>query len=76
MVAQIILFPYIELLNPIQKHIRENKGFDSTVVVAWTLEITRQRPFNIIQVEEKSIQGILDTGADKSCMAGKDWPGT
>lgn len=75
MVAQIILFPYIELLNPIQKHIRENNHY-STVVVAWTLEITRQRPLNIIQVEEKSIQGILDTGADKSCMAGKDWPGT
>ena len=24
----------------------------------------------------KNIQGLLDTGADRSCIAGKDWPGT
>ena len=71
-----MLLPYIYLPNPILKQTRGDEGFGSTEVSAWTQEITRQRPLKTIKVEGKNIQGLLDTGADRSYTAGKDWPET
>lgn len=28
----------------------------------------------MVRVNGKLIQGLLDTGADRTCIAGKDWP--
>lgn len=50
--------------------------FGSTEVVDWTQETTRQRPLKTVKVEGKHIQGLLDTGADRSCIAGKHKPET
>ena len=71
-----MLFPYIYLPNPILKQTRGDEGFGSTEVSAWTQEITRQRPLKTVKVEEKKIQGLLDTGADSCFTAGKNWRGT
>ncbi|XP_049563820.1 endogenous retrovirus group K member 7 Pro protein-like [Orcinus orca] len=43
-------------------------------MVFWIQEITRNRPLKTLKINEKNIQGLLDTGADSSCIAGKDWP--
>lgn len=72
-IAQIILLPYVNLPNPILMQSREGQ-FGSSDVVAWTQEITAARPFLEIHIQGKLIKGLLDTGADKTCIAGKDWP--
>lgn len=48
--------------------------FGSSDVVTWTQEITKDRPFLVIKLQGKPIKGLLDTGADKTCIAAKDWP--
>lgn len=73
-IAQLLLIPYVKTPNPILKQERGNQGFGSTEVVAWIQEITHQRPLKTIYVEGKAIKGLLDTGADRSCIAAKDWP--
>lgn len=74
-IAQIILIPYYYTPNPnLMKKRTEQLG--SSDVVAWTQGITSDRPFLTILVQGKAIKGLLDTGADKTCIAGKDWPST
>lgn len=45
-------------------------------MTALALEIIRQRPLKTLKVGRKIAQGLLDTGADRSCTARKYWPGT
>ena len=42
-------------------------------MVFWVTEITQKHPVKTILVSGKSVVGLLDTGADVSCIAGKDW---
>ena len=53
---------------------RKIKGFCSSDVAFWVTEIAQKRPMKNIFVSGKPILGLLDTGADISCIAGKDWP--
>ncbi|XP_049747655.1 endogenous retrovirus group K member 25 Pro protein-like [Elephas maximus indicus] len=53
---------------------RGDRGFGSSDVVFWLQEITQNRPMKVLLVEGKPINGLMDTGADVSCVAGKDWP--
>lgn len=48
--------------------------FGSSNVVAWVQEIQQNRPFKKIKLNGKTFKGLLYTGADKSCIAGKEWP--
>lgn len=73
-IAQLLLLPYLHLPNPILKGERGKGQFGSTDTVAWVQEINDQRPFKNIIINGRSFNGLLDTGADKSCIAGKDWP--
>lgn len=73
-IAQLLLLPYLQLPNPTSKGERGRGQFRSTNAVAWVQEINDQRPFKNIIVNGKSFMGLLDTGADRSCIAGKDWP--
>ena len=43
-------------------------------MVFWVTEITQKHPMKTILISGKSIVGLLDTGADFSCISGKDWP--
>ena len=36
-------------------------------------EITASRPLKDVLIQENKMSGLLDTGADISCIAGKDW---
>ena len=53
---------------------RQEKGFGSSDMVFWITEITQKCPMKNILVSGKSIVGLLDTGADVSCIAGKERP--
>lgn len=52
-IAQIILLPYIQLPNPVLRQTRGDKGFGSTELIAWTQEITKQRPLKTVKMEGK-----------------------
>lgn len=40
----------------------------------WVQQIHANRPTKQLFIQGKPINGLLDTGADVSCIAGKDWP--
>lgn len=40
----------------------------------WVQQIHADRPIKQLLIQGKPIDGLLDTGADVSCIAGKDWP--
>ena len=44
-VAQILLLNYLKTPNPVLRQQRGTGGFGSTEMVAWSQEITQQRPF-------------------------------
>lgn len=73
-IAQLLLLPYLKLPNPIIKEERGLEGFGSTNHVNWVQEISDSRPMLHISLNGKRFLGLLDTGADKTCIAGKDWP--
>lgn len=74
-IAQLLLLPYFTAIghNATQSE-RQTGAFGSSDMVFWITEITQKRPMKTILVSGKSIMGLLDTGADVSCIAGKDWP--
>ena len=38
------------------------------------LNSTEPRPFKDLLIQGNKMSGLLDTGEDVSCIAGKDWP--
>lgn len=73
-IAQLLLLPYLKLPNPIIKEERGSEGFGSTSHVHWVQEISDSRPMLHISLNGRRFLGLLDTGADKTCIAGRDWP--
>ena len=73
-IAQLLLLSYLKLPNPMLKANRGQGQFGSTDVVAWVQDIGAQRPFKMVRIKGRLLQGLLDTGADRTCLAGKDWP--
>ena len=73
-IAQLLLLPYVTMQSQVLDPNRGEKGFGSTDIVAWVQQITRERPMQDIKVNGKTFKGLIDTGADVSCIAGKDWP--
>lgn len=74
-IAQLLLLPYHNAIGQTAtQNERQDKGFGSSDMVFWVTEITKKRPMKSILVSGKSIEGLLDTGADVSCISGKDWP--
>ena len=76
-IAQLLLLPYhtaIEHKATQSSPERQEKGFGSSDMVSWITEITQKRPMKIILINGKAIAGLLDTGADVSCISGKNWP--
>lgn len=73
-IAQILLLPYLKLSGPELMADRGQGQFGSSDAVAWVAEIGQQRPMMTVKLNGRSFKGLLDTGADKTCIAGKDWP--
>ena len=74
-IAQLLLLPYHTAIgHTATQNERQDKGFGSSDMVFWITEITQKRPMKTILINGKSIVGLLDTGADVSCISGKDWP--
>lgn len=73
-IAQLLILPYLSLPNFTLKGERGDQGSGSTDLIAWVQKVSAQRPMRELYVEGKKIEGLIDTGADVSCIAGKDWP--
>lgn len=72
-ITQILLLNYVKLPNPVLKGQEGQEGFGFTEIVAWTQEITKERPFKVIKVNERPI-GLFNTETDRSCITGRAWP--
>ena len=74
-IAQLLLLPSLHDKFPAQAKERGEGGFGSTgsnlTFLAFDLD---QRPTLELLVDGKRILGLLDSGADKSIIATKDWP--
>lgn len=73
-VAQLVLLPYHPTGQTLTLEARGEQGFGSSDAVFYLHQLTRDRPMKTLSVGGKSIIGLIDTGADVSCIAGKDWP--
>ena len=74
-IAQLLLLPYHPAIgHTATQNERQDKRFGSSDMVFWVTEITQKCPMKTILISGKSIVGLLDTGADVSCISGKHWP--
>lgn len=73
-IAQLLLLPSLHDKYPSNSKERKDKGFGSTGVDSTFLALDLgQHPVLELSIENKKILGLLDTGADKSIIASKDW---
>ena len=49
---------------------RSHKTFRSSCLAFWVQEITASRPLKDLFIQGNEMSGLLDTGADVSCIAG------
>ena len=74
-VAQIVLLPSLHGLFPSAGKQRGKGGFGASGVDLTCLSLQMdQRPVLELKVDGQAILGLLDTGADRSIIAQKDWP--
>lgn len=73
-IAQIILLPLAPNNCKSQKlQARGDAGFGSSNVY-WLEEIKKTRPMKTLLLNGKKFTGLLDTGADVTCISLKEWP--
>ena len=53
---------------------RGPRRFGSSDLAFWVQGITASRPLKDLLIQGYKMSGLLDTGTDDSCIAGKDWP--
>ena len=53
---------------------RGPRGFGSSDLAFGVQEIIASRTLKDLLIQGNKISGLLDIGADVSCIAGKDWP--
>lgn len=75
-IAQLVIMPYLQLPNPVLTKERGTGQFGSTNHIAWVQEISMNRPFKTIKLNGKTFKGLLDTGADRTCITANNWPST
>lgn len=74
-IAQLLLIPYIHLPNPVLQEGRGQGQFGSSKGTFMIQDLS-QRPFKVIKLEGKPFKGLMDTGADRTCICVSDWPNT
>ncbi|XP_013208681.1 endogenous retrovirus group K member 7 Pro protein-like [Microtus ochrogaster] len=74
-IAQLVILPSLHDKHPARDIKRGDKGFGSTGtdLAFLSLDLDR-RPTLQLTINGIKITGLLDTGADKSIIASKDWP--
>lgn len=72
-IAQLILLPIISVGRTVTTSPRKDGGFGSSEAY-WIQEIKQNRPQLELKIQGKWFKGILDTGADVSCIADIHWP--
>lgn len=74
-IAQLLLLPSLHERFASQPKQRGKQGFGSTGIDLTFLSLELdQRPVLDLEINGKYISGLLDTGADRSIIAKKDWP--
>lgn len=76
-IAQLLFLPSLHRLLPAKEKERGSGCFGSTgdPLAFISLQLDK-RPTFTLMVEGVKITGLLDTGADRSIIASKDWPKT
>ena len=72
-IAQLTLIPLRQSPYRFFKNERGQSSFDSSGV-NWVQSITNQRPNLKLIFDEKSFEGLINTGADVTIIRGQDWP--
>ena len=72
-IAQLLLLPYYQT-RTLTPQARGPRGFGSSDLAFWVQEITASRPLKDLLIQRNRMSGLLNTGADVSCIAGKDCP--
>ena len=73
-IAQLLLLLYYQTGKTLISQARSPRGFGSSDLAFWVQEITASRPLKDLLIQGNKMSGLLDTGADVSCITGKDWP--
>ena len=73
-IAQLLVLPYYQTRKTLTSQARGLRGFGSNDPAFWVQEITASRPLKDLLIQGNKMSGLLDSGADISCIAGKDWP--
>ena len=73
-IAQLLLLLYYQTKRTLTSQARGPRGFKFSDLAFWVQEITPSRPLKDLLIQGNRMSGLLDTGADVSCFAGKDWP--
>ena len=73
-IAQLLLLPYYQTRKTLTSEARGPRGFGSSDLAFWVQEITASRPLKDLLIQGNKMSGLLDTRADVSNIAGKDWP--
>ena len=73
-IAQLLLLPYYQTGETLTSQVRGPRGFGSSDLAFGVQEITASWPLKDLLIQGNKMSGLLDTGADISYIAGKDWP--
>ena len=74
-IAQLVILPSLHDRFPARNRERGSQGFGSSGTDLTFLSLSLdQRPTLQLTINGTKITGLLDTGADKSIKASKDWP--
>ena len=68
-----MLLPYYQTGKTLTSQASGPRGFGSSDLAFWVQEITASRPLKDHLIQGNKMLGLLDTGADISCIAGKGW---
>ena len=69
-ITQLLLLPYYQTGETLTSQARGPRGFGSSDLAFCVQEITASRPLKDVLIQGNKMSGLLDTGADVSCIAG------